>query len=115
MAQRVRGIAKVGRKTKELTSRLKPGDIAVIDHEDLDEVAALSLLGAKVVAVVNAQKTISGRYPSPGPGILLQAGILLVDCIGEEVFCRIQDGVDLEIEGNEIRQGNDGGTVLGTG
>ena len=61
------GRARVGKRTKDLTKRLEPGDIAIIDHVDLDRVAADGLIEAGVVAVVNAAPSISGRYPNGGP------------------------------------------------
>ncbi|MGH2996871.1 MAG: putative cytokinetic ring protein SteA, partial [Gaiellaceae bacterium] len=38
------GRARVDRRTKELVARIEPGDVAVIDHEDLDRVAAEALV-----------------------------------------------------------------------
>ena len=35
----VSGIARVGRRTKDLAKRLQPGEIAIIDHVDVDRVA----------------------------------------------------------------------------
>ena len=61
---KIQGIARVDRKTKDLVKRLRPGDIAIIDHCDLDEVAAQSLFEARVKAVINAQPFSSGRYPN---------------------------------------------------
>ena len=61
------GPAKVDRRTKDMIRRLVPGDIAVIDHVDLDRVAADGLIEAGVAAVVNASESISGRYPNGGP------------------------------------------------
>ena len=78
----VTGVARVDRRTKDLAKRLLPGEIAVIDHEDLDTVATESLLGAGVAAVVNAADCISGRYPNPGPLLLPAAGISVVDGLG---------------------------------
>ena len=43
----VAGTARVGRRTKDLIKRLEPGDIAVIDHPDLDRVAADGLIEAR--------------------------------------------------------------------
>ena len=57
------GRARVGKRTKDLTKRLEPGDIAVIDHADLDRVAADGLIDAGVVAVVNASPSITGPLP----------------------------------------------------
>ncbi len=68
-----------GKRTKALVSRLRPGEIAIIDHSDLDEVAADSLLRAKVRAVINTSSSITGRYPNMGPSLLLSANVPLLD------------------------------------
>ncbi|HHY04454.1 MAG TPA: hypothetical protein GX534_04635 [Thermoanaerobacterales bacterium] len=78
--------AKVDFKTKNLVKRLNPGDIAVICHEDLDEVGASSLVAKKVKAVINARKSITGKYPNLGPEIILDANILLIDNVGEHIM-----------------------------
>jgi uncharacterized membrane-anchored protein len=108
----VEGPARPGRRTKELVSRIQPGDIAVIDHEDLDPVAAESLLKAGVHAVVNAAASVSGRYPNRGPLILASAGVVLVDRVGPEVMTAVRDGQSLTIVGGEIRAD---GEVVGRG
>ena len=89
----VTGIARVDRRTKDLAKRLLPGEIAVIDHEDLDTVATESLLAAGVAAVVNASDCISGRYPNPGPLLLPAAGITdgeLITVVGDQVLVQGQ-------------------------
>jgi uncharacterized membrane-anchored protein len=88
----VTGRARVGRRTKDLIKRLEPGDIAVIDHADIDRVAADGLIDAGVVAVVNASSSISGRYPNGGPLRLVRAGILLIDAVGKDVMDAVTDG-----------------------
>jgi len=82
----IKGTVKVDHKTKNLVKRLNPGDIAVIDHEDIDEVGAIGLVSAKARAVVNAASSITGRYPNPGPEILSQANIPMVDHAGDRVM-----------------------------
>ena len=72
--------------------RRRPGDIAVIDHLDLDRSSAEALLDHGVAAVVNASPFISGRYPNLGPELLAAAGVVLVDDVGPEVFSRLKDG-----------------------
>ena len=86
------GPARLDRRTKTLTKRLRPGDIAVIDHVDLDRVSADALVACGVLAVVNAAPSTSGRYPNLGPEILLAAGIPLVDGVGREVFEAVEEG-----------------------
>ncbi|WP_246573181.1 putative cytokinetic ring protein SteA [Kineosporia corallincola] len=102
----VHGIARVDRRTKDLTKRLNPGDIAVIDHSDIDRVAADALVAAKPAAVVNAAPSISGRYPNLGPQILLAAGVPLIDGVGEAVMTNLAEGTAIRIDGNEIWAGD---------
>ena len=82
----VRGLVRVDARTKNLTKRLRPGEIAVIDHQDIDKVSAEALLACKPAAVINAAPSISGRYPNLGPEILVDAGIPLIDNVGKDVM-----------------------------
>ena len=86
------GTARLDRRTKNLTKRLRPGDIAVIDHVDLDRVAAEALVGCGVAAVVNVAPSVSGRYPNLGPEVLLAAGIPVIDDVGPDVFSQVREG-----------------------
>jgi uncharacterized membrane-anchored protein len=98
----VAGPVRVDRRTKRLAGRLRAGDIALIDHKDLDRMAAESLVAARVGAVLNAQPSISGRYPNLGPQLLVAAGIPLVDDLGEGVFQAVVDGDVVMVEDNTI-------------
>ncbi len=91
------------RRTKNLIPRLRPGDIALIAHQDLDAVAARALVEKRVSAVVNAAASISGRYPNRGPLILMQAGIPLLDAVGEEAFLLAPDGSQATLIGDSLR------------
>ncbi|WP_435209017.1 putative cytokinetic ring protein SteA [Micromonospora sp. bgisy143] len=104
---RVLGTARLDRRTKRLVGRLRPGDIAVIDHVDLDRVAADSLVAVGVGAVLNAKPSVSGRYPNLGPEVLIAAGIPLLDDLGEGVFERIREGDQVRIEGNTVFAGEE--------
>ena len=96
------GPARVDRRTKDLTKRLEPGDIAVIDHEDLDRVAAEALVRTRVGGVVNAAASLSGRYPNAGPLALVAAGIPLVDGVGPQVMDLVVEGQPVRLEGGEV-------------
>ncbi|AEV87234.1 uncharacterized protein ACPL_6352 [Actinoplanes sp. SE50/110] len=98
----VSGVARLDRRTKRLTGRLRPGEIAVIDHVDLDRVAADSLVASGVTAVLNAKPSISGRYPNLGPEVLIQGGVVLVDNLGEEVFAGLREGQVVSVEGDQV-------------
>lgn len=98
----ITGTARLDRRTKRLVGRLRPGDIAVIDHVDLDRVAADSLVTVGVAAVLNAKPSISGRYPNLGPEVLVRAGIPLVDDLGEGLFEGLREGDQVRVEGGQI-------------
>ncbi len=85
-------MARVDRRTRQLVKRLRPGDIAIIDHVDIDRLAAESLVECGVAAVVNAATSISGRYPNLGPEILVANGIPLLDGVGTGVLAEVRDG-----------------------
>jgi len=106
------GVARVDRRTKRLVKRLQPGDVAVINHEDLDRVAAETLVDAAPAAVVIAAASISGRYPNLGPLLLCQAGIPLIDAVGPEVMESVEEGVPVTIDGDRVMVGSE---VVATG
>ena len=100
------GPARVDRRTKDLTRRLRPGDVAVIDHLDIDRVSADALVSCRVAAVVNAAPSTSGRYPNLGPEILLAAGVPLVDGVGRAVMTQLREGDEVRVEGDTVYLGD---------
>lgn len=94
----IAGRAKVGKRTKDLTKRVEAGDIVVIDHEDLDRVAAEALVDRAPAAVLNASPSISGRYPNAGPQILVEAGIPVLDVLDQDLFATVREGRFVEID-----------------
>ena len=102
----VHGPARVHRRTASLVPRLHAGDVAVLDHVDMDRETAQSLIDAGVVAVVNASAMISGRYPNLGPQLLVESGVLVVDTAGSEVFDRLRDGTTVRIDGGVLYAGD---------
>ncbi len=101
----VSGVARLDRRTVRLAGRLNPGDIAIIDHVDLDRVSAEALVAAKPAAVVNAQPSISGRYPNLGPEVIVSNGILLIDNVGADVFAAIKEGTKIRLAGDTLYVG----------
>ena len=101
------GVVRLDRRTKNLTKRLKPGEIAIIDHVDLDRVSAEALVDCRVGAVVNVADSISGRYPNLGPEILVEAGIPLVDGIGREVFSVLHEGERVRLHDGVLYRGEE--------
>ena len=102
----VGGVVRLDRRTKNLTKRLRPGDIALIDHLDIDRVSAEALVARRVSAVVNVSKSVSGRYPNLGPEIIAAAGIPLVDNVGPNVFATLNEGDVVRIQDGTIFRKN---------
>jgi len=100
--ERVSGPARADRRTKNLLARLRRGDVAVIDHQDIDRIAAEGLVHARPAAVVNAARSLSGRYPNVGPLLIVAAGIPLVDDTGSAVLEKIGEGRLVTIDGSDI-------------
>jgi len=93
----VSGPVRPGRRTKLLVKHLVRGDIALVDHLDIDRVSAEELIAAGAVAVLNCSPSSSGSYPNLGPQLLVEAGILLVDLPDDEIFAAVSDGDPLVI------------------
>ncbi len=102
----VSGTARVDRRTRSVVGRVSSGDIAVIDHLDLDRATAEALVDAGVVAVINASASISGRYPTLGPDLLLRAGVVLVDEVGSGIFGLVREGQRVRIQDGCVYAGD---------
>jgi uncharacterized membrane-anchored protein len=101
----IEGTARLGRRTKHLVKRLGPGDVAVIDHLNIDRIAAEELIASGVRAVINASPSSNGRYPNAGPLLLAQAGVTLVDAEEGDPFEAIADGNRVTIVGGAVLGG----------
>lgn len=108
----INGKIKIDRKTKNLVKRLNSSDIAIIRHMDIDELSARSLLESKVSVILNSENSITGRYPNPGPKILVDAGILLIDELGESFFEALSENDEIVVDNNIISKD---GVVIGEG
>ena len=96
------GKARVDRRTKDLVRRLHPGNVVFIDHADIDRVAAESLIEHGVGAVVNAARSITGRYPNLGPLLLVRAGVPLIDDAGADLLDRVKEGELVCVDGDTV-------------
>jgi uncharacterized membrane-anchored protein len=100
------GCARLGKRTKRLVKSLRPGDIAVIHHEDIDRVSGEDLAASGVRCVLNAARSSTGRYPNVGPLILAEAGVHLVDLPGAPLFEELSDGDEITVrKGTVLRRG----------
>jgi uncharacterized membrane-anchored protein len=107
-----KGHAKLDRRTKHLVRRLSADDVAIIDHTDLDRVSAEELVESGVRVVVNVAPSQSGRFPNPGPLLLVRGGVRLIDAPGAELFEQVSEGELLTVRGGSVFRN---GTCLAAG
>src|SRR6185436_14873986 len=101
------GPARLDRRTKHLVRRLQPDDVAIIDHTDLDRVSAEELLESGVRVVVNVASSQSGRYPNPGPLLLVRGGVRLIDAPEADLFDEVSEGEMVTVRGASVFRNGD--------
>jgi uncharacterized membrane-anchored protein len=99
----ISGTARLGRRTKDLVKRLRPGDVAVIDHVNIDRIAAEELIATGVHAVINASQSSDGRYPNTGPLLLVRAGVAVLDVTAGDPFESLNDGNEVTVSNGTVR------------
>lgn len=105
------GRVRVDDRPKHLATRLERGEIAVINVADLDRESAAALVEAAPIAVLNAQPSLTGRTAALGPRLILDAGIALVDDLGQDIMS-LREGQEVAVTGGKVLV--DGG-VIATG
>src|SRR3954449_8688351 len=101
------GPVRLGKRTKRLTKRLSPGDIAVIDHAEIDRVSGEDLVATGVRCVINCSRSASPRYGNQGPVIVTEAGVHLVDMSGAPLFDVLKDGDEVTVRGGALYRGDE--------
>jgi uncharacterized membrane-anchored protein len=109
----IAGTARLGRRTKDLVKRLGPGDVAIVDHLNIDRIAAEELIATGVRVVVNAAPSSDGRYPNAGPLLLARAGVTLIDAEGNDPFELLEEGAEVTVLGGTV-SGASGEMLRGT-
>ena len=100
----ISGPARIG-DVRDLAARGRAGDVLVIDVLDLRETDADLLASTGAVAVINAQRTASGRQPAAGARRLLDAGLAVVDGAGAAVLA-VREGTSLTLSGDRVIRGD---------
>jgi len=108
----ITGAVRIDPRTKNLLHRLRPGEVAIILHDDLDQVAAEGLVERGAVAVINCHKSITGKYPNAGPLVLARARVPLLDGVGEDILKHVEEGDTVSIQGQNVLRGSE---VIGSG
>lgn len=101
-------------RTKNLTQWIPEGAYALLDHADIDEMAAMGLIEKKVKAVLNYQPSMTGEYASTGTLRLIEERIPVYDidqphlvkgrmqqgqriCLADGFLWRLDDGVAVKL------------------
>jgi uncharacterized membrane-anchored protein len=108
----VTGVVRPSKRTKLLTKTLEPGQIALIDHKDIDRVSGEELVRKGVSCVINVAESSTGDYPNTGPTLIAEAGVHLVDVLDQSLFDAVDDGDIVTVRGGEILKNNE---VIGRG
>src|SRR3954453_1319480 len=101
------GPVRLGKRTKRLVKRLSHGDIAVIDHAEINRVSGEDLVAAGVRCVVNCSRSAAPRYGNQGPVIVTEAGVHLVDMSGAPLFDVLKDGDEVTVRGGALYRGDE--------
>lgn len=88
-------------------SRIGAGDVVVVDQVDMDRASAEGFVDAGVVAVVNTSPLFSGRYPSLGPEVLADAGVVLIDGLGAPAWSSLREGMRLRLHEGAVYLGDE--------
>jgi len=97
--QWIQGKYIVDNKTKNLIRRILPDQIAILNHLNIDEVAAKGLIEKKVKAIINLSTSYTGNYPTLGLKKLLEANIYIFDVKdSREIFPLLRDDQSVEID-----------------
>lgn len=99
------------KRTKKLLQRIKPGQIAVIWHQDLDPLAAEKMINSRIKAVINFDTSITGLFYNTGPKLLWDKKIPLLDVTTS--YGEIQEGDPVEIDETGAVYAN--GRLMGRG
>lgn len=102
LTEAIETTARLDKKTKNLVKRLRPGEIAIIDHKDIDRVSAESLIEAKPAIILNAACSITGSYPNLGPLTIVASGIDIVDELGQDIFDKVPEGSKVRVDGGVV-------------
>ena len=96
----IEGFVKIGTRTKELIKYLTSEDIAIIQHDDIDELAAEALINTRLKAIINTGRSMTGNYYSRGSAILVSSNIQLYDTILD--IAAFKDSDFVRIKGKDL-------------
>ena len=97
----VEGRVWIARDLHQKIPTIDEGDFLLIEDNDLTQADAELLIESGVQLVINAALPVTGRVRSRGPQTLIDAGIVLLDDCGSDVWA-LKDGDSITVKGTDI-------------
>lgn len=97
----VEGRVWIARDLHQKIPTIDEGDFLLIEDNDLTQVDAELIIESGAQLVINAALSVTGRVRSRGPQALIDAGIVLIDDCGSDVWA-LKDGDSIRIKGSDI-------------
>lgn len=97
----VEGRVWIARDLHQKIPTIDEGDFLLIEDNDLTQADAELLIESGVQLVINAALSVTGRVRSRGPQTLIDAGIVLFDDCGSDVWA-LKDGDSITVKGTDI-------------
>lgn len=97
----VEGRVWIARDLHQKIPTIDEGDFLLIEDNDLTQADAELLIESGVQLVINAALSVTGRVRSRGPQTLIDAGIVLLDDCGSDVWA-LKDGDPITVKGTDI-------------
>ena len=97
-----RGRLRKDKRTKMLVQRLRPGEIALVEHADMDRLAAEALIRCGAKAVLNIEPFSRGIFPPFPVELLLKKGVYLLEQVNPALFELVAEGEIITLRGEAI-------------
>ena len=97
----VEGRVWIARDLHQKIPTIDEGDFLLIEDNDLTQADAELIIESGAQLVINAALSVTGRVRSRGPQTLIDAGIVLIDDCGSDVWA-LKDGDSIRIKGSDI-------------
>lgn len=97
----VEGRVWIARDLHQKIPTIDEGDFLLIEDNDLTQADAELRIESGVQLVINAALSVTGRVRSRGPQTLIDAGIVLLDDCGSDVWA-LKDGDSITVKGTDI-------------
>ena len=97
----IEGRVWIARDLHQKIPTIDEDDFLLIEDNDLTQADAELIIESGAQLVINAALSVTGRVRSRGPQALIDAGVVLIDDCGSDVWA-LKDGDSIRIKGSDI-------------